>query len=181
MSGDHFENLVRTLLEGEGFWVFQSFKVNLTKEEKRLIGKPSLPRPEIDLLAFRLSTNEILAIASKSYLDSHGVRLRELEASYDVPEGRFKLFTCQNFQTIVLHRLKADLVRMGMANESTAIRLGLVFGNVVSRDVLELRRYVQAKKWFYWSPRLLKRKLRSQARRAYENDPAIIASKLIVR
>lgn len=181
MSGDHFENLVRTLLEGEGFWVFQSFKVDLTKEEKRRIGKPSLPRPEIDLLAFRFSSNEIIAIEAKSYLDSRGVRLEELAASHEIPEGRFKLFTCQNFQAVVLQRLKAQLMSMGMGNDATAIRLGLVFGNVVSRDVLALRRYVKSKKWFYWSPRLLKRKLRSQARRAYENDPAIIASKLILR
>jgi hypothetical protein len=181
MSGDHFENLVRTLLEAEGFWVFQSFKVDLTTEDKRRIGRPSLPRPEIDLLAFRPRSNQIIAIEAKSYFDSRGVRLEELAASYEIPEGRFKLFTCPKFQTIVLQRLKAQLMSMGMSKDDTAIRLGLVFGNVVKRDVLPLRRYVKTREWFYWSPRLLKRKLRSQARRAYENNPVIIASKLIVR
>jgi hypothetical protein len=52
-----FEGIIKTLLEHEGYWVRQSFKVNLTKEEKRAIGKHSIPRPEIDLLAFKPGTN----------------------------------------------------------------------------------------------------------------------------
>jgi hypothetical protein len=40
---DHFESIIATLLEAEGYWVRRSFKVNLTQEEKRRIGKPSIP------------------------------------------------------------------------------------------------------------------------------------------
>ena len=58
---DHFENIVATLLEADGYWVRQSFKVNVTKEEKVRIGKPSIPRPEIDLLALKLDRSEIIA------------------------------------------------------------------------------------------------------------------------
>ncbi len=32
---DYFEGLIKTLLEQEGYWVRQSFKVNVTKQEKR--------------------------------------------------------------------------------------------------------------------------------------------------
>jgi len=46
---DHFESIMCTLLEAEGYWVRRSFKVNVTKKEKRHVGKPSIPRPEIDL------------------------------------------------------------------------------------------------------------------------------------
>jgi len=56
---DHFESIIAMLLEAEGYWVRRSFKVNLTKAEKRKIGKPSIPRPEIDLLAFKSSRNGI--------------------------------------------------------------------------------------------------------------------------
>ena len=72
---DHFESIIKTLLEAEGYWVRQSFKVNLTKEEKRQIGKPSIPRPEIDLLALHFARNEVLAFEAKSFLDSPGVKL----------------------------------------------------------------------------------------------------------
>lgn len=76
---EYFEGIIKTLLEHEGYWVRQSFKVNLTKQEKREIGKSSLPRPEIDLLAFKPSYKEVLILEAKSYLDSPGVRLSELQ------------------------------------------------------------------------------------------------------
>lgn len=141
MAADHFENIARTLLEAEGYWVAQSFKVNVTKEEKRQIGKHSIPRPE----------------------------------------GRYKLFTSENYRHIVLSRLKADLLKLGMANDETKIRLGLIIGNVYPGDALAIRRHAQFEGWLYWSPRLLRRKLRAQARRSYENDPAIIVAKLLLR
>ena len=41
---DYFESIVKTLLENEGYWTRQSYKVNVTKEEKRQIGKHTIPR-----------------------------------------------------------------------------------------------------------------------------------------
>ena len=52
---DHFESIISTLLEAEDYWIRRSFKVKVTKEEKRHIGKHSIPRPEIDLLALHFS------------------------------------------------------------------------------------------------------------------------------
>jgi hypothetical protein len=40
---EHFEGIVRTLLEHEGYWVRSSFKVDVTKDKKRAIGKHSKP------------------------------------------------------------------------------------------------------------------------------------------
>ena len=70
-----FESLVGMLLEREGFWVRHSVKVNLTKEEKRNIGRPSSPRWELDLVAYKGATNELKIVECKSYLDSVGVSL----------------------------------------------------------------------------------------------------------
>ncbi|WP_176465369.1 MULTISPECIES: hypothetical protein [unclassified Pseudomonas] len=72
---DYFESIIKTLLESESYWVRQSFKVNLTKEEKRNVGKHTIPRPEIDLLAYKPNQNKILAIEVKSFLDSSGVKI----------------------------------------------------------------------------------------------------------
>lgn len=79
-----FEGIIKTLLEHEGYWVRQSFKVNVTKKEKRAIGKHSITRPEIDLLAFKPGINEVLVIEAKSYFDSPGVRLKELLEDFPV-------------------------------------------------------------------------------------------------
>jgi hypothetical protein len=85
---DHFENIIRTLLEAEGYWVRQSFKVNLTKGEKRQIGKPSIPRPEIDLLALHFARKEVLAFEAKSFLDSPGIDLTDLQEAHELPTDR---------------------------------------------------------------------------------------------
>jgi hypothetical protein len=48
---DAFEQVVSEILWLEGNWVRQSVKVELTKEEKRAIGRPSSPRWELDIVA----------------------------------------------------------------------------------------------------------------------------------
>lgn len=107
---DHFEGLVSTLLEDDGYWVRRSHTVNLSKAEKANTGKPSIPRPEIDILAFRFETNTIIALEVKSYLDSPGIKLVDLTVEHELASGRFKLFTSSLYRNIVLTRLKADLI-----------------------------------------------------------------------
>ena len=73
---DAFEALISMLLRHEGYWTTPSFKVELTKREKAKIEKVSSPRWEVDLVAYKGSTNEVLAIECKSFLDSTGVIFR---------------------------------------------------------------------------------------------------------
>ena len=177
----HFESIIATLLEAEGYWVRRSFKVNLTQEEKRRIGKHSIPRPEIDLLALRASTNEVIALEAKSYFDSPGVKIAELMASHDVPEGRYKLFTSERYRTIVFSRLLEDLVACGMANAKTKISLGLAAGNVYQGQSEALRDLMNKQSWIFWSPEDVKDKVKALAARGYENDPTIITAKILMR
>jgi len=178
---DYFESTVKTLLESEGYWVRQSFKVNLTKEEKRNIGKPSIPRPEIDLLAYKPERNIIFAIEAKSYFDSPGVRVSDLSASHEIPEGGYKLFTCTNYRNIVFSRLKQDIIENGMGNDSTEIVLGLAAGNVYQAKSSEILRLFQAKGWLFWSPEDIRKKVISLAEKGYENEPSIITAKILLR
>ncbi len=178
---DHFEAIIKTLLEHEGHWVRQSFKVNLTKQEKRDIGKHSIPRPEIDLLAYNVRKNSITALEAKSYLDSPGVRYNELCESYEVPEGRYKLFTCENYRNIVFSRLKKDLIQLNMANESTTISLGLAAGNVYQSKSEEIKSLFNNNGWVFLSPEDIKQKVYELASKGYENEPAIIIAKILMR
>jgi hypothetical protein len=178
---DYFEAIVTTLLEHEGYWVRQSFKVNLTKEEKRNIGKPSIPRPEIDIVALKLKPLRVLALEAKSYLDSPGVKLEDLLHEYEEPEGRYKLFTCTKYREAVLERLRNDLEEGGMTLSNTSIQLGLVAGNVYRRKSEEIRSYLDSKGWFFWSPEDLKSRLKAIAEKGYENDPSIITAKILER
>jgi hypothetical protein len=178
---DHFESIISTLLEADGYWVRRSFKVNLTKEEKRQIGKHSIPRPEIDLLAFHFQSNKVFAVEAKSYLDSPGVKLSELQEAHEVPAGRYKLFTSPRYCSIVMSRLLQDLIALGMANSNTEIFLGLATGNVYQGKSEQIREVMKEKKWLFWSPEDIKRKVTALAERGYENDPAIITAKILMR
>lgn len=178
---DHFESLVCTLLEAEGYWLRRSFKVGVTKEEKRAIGKHSIPRPEIDVLALRFSENTVLALEVKSFLDSPGLKLEQLEVRHEVPEGRYKLFTSERYRSIVLARLHRDLVQSGMANEKTTIRLGLAVGKIYQKRTEAIRDYMISNDMFFWSPEDIKQRVTRLADRDYENDPAIMVAKVLLR
>ena len=178
---DHFESIIATLLEAEDYWVRRSFKVNVTKEEKRQIGKHSIPRPEIDLLALHFSTNEVLALEAKSFLDSPGVKLAQLKEEHEVPAGRYKLFTSERYRSVVVERLRQDLIACRMANSKTKITLGLAAGKVYQGRSEPIREFMAEKKWLFWSPEDIKQKVTALANRGYENDPAIITAKILMR
>lgn len=176
-----FEGIIKTLLEHEGYWVRQSFKVNLTKEEKRSIGKHSIPRPEIDLLAFKPGTNSMIVLEAKSYFDSPGVKVSELLEHHEIPEGRYKLFTCENYRNIVFSRLKKDLVHFGLAESDINLQLGLVAGNVYQNKSDDIAEYFDSNEWFFWSPETVKHKVNSLAELGYENNTSIITAKILMR
>jgi len=178
---DYFENIIRTLLEHEGYWVRQSFKVNLTKQEKRDIGKHSIPRPEIDLLAFKPNSSQVLVLEAKSYFDSPGVRYEDLCESHEIPQGRYKLFTCANYRNLVFSRLKQDLIESGMTDNNISISLGLVAGNVYQSKAAEIKELFSKNKWLFWSPKDIKEKVYLLASKGYENDAAIITAKILMR
>ena len=180
---DYFESLVKTLLEQDGYWVRQSYKVHLTPEQKVQIGKPSMPRPEIDLLACKPTKKTIIALEVKSYLDSIGVRYDDLDVPqpYTVPQGRYKLFTCQNYRKIVFDALLDELIEAGMAEEGWSIQIGLAAGKIHQNRADDLRRYFYQKGWFLWTPEEIRDRVSDLATIGYENDPVVIAAKLLER
>lgn len=178
---DHFENIIAGLLENEGYWLRRSFKVEVTKEEKRTIGKHSIPRPEIDLLAYKASVNKVIVMEVKSYLDSGGVSYQHIAQNTTIPEGRYKLFTCSNYRQIVFGRLKNQLIENGMANKETLITLGLAAGKIYQNRESDIRQLFDRNQWLLWGPLDIKNKLCAQAMRGYENDASIITAKILLR
>jgi len=178
---DQFESIVATLLEANGYWVRRSFKVNVTKDEKRQIGKPSIPRPEIDLLALRFDKNELLALEVKSYFDSNGVKLSALQKQHDEPQGPYKLFTSDRYRSIVLARLKQDLIASGMTCSETTIHLGLAAGKVYQGKSEQIRSYMESRNWLFWSPEDVKQQVERLAECGYANDIATLTAKILLR
>jgi hypothetical protein len=178
---DHFETIVCDLLEMNGYWVQRSFKVELTKEEKRKIGRPTIPRPELDILAYKRKTEELLVLEAKSFLDSLGVSLDSLIESHEKPKGQYKLFTCQKYQDVVLERLRSELIFCGLISKRTKIRLGLAAGKVHRRETKQLREYMDLKGWYFLSPEDIQEQVTQFSKRGYENNPAIITAKILLR
>src|SRR3990167_7524540 len=111
---DSFETLVGSLLEKDGFWVRTSVKVELTPEEKRKIGRPSSPRWELDLVAYKAKSNELLVVECKSFLDSPGVRARGLDGT-DKTACAGPRDARQDFQVSLAHSVRAGATIPGLA------------------------------------------------------------------
>jgi hypothetical protein len=47
---DSFEHVIAAILQRRGYWTQTSLKVGLTAEEKKVVGRPSSPRWEIDVV-----------------------------------------------------------------------------------------------------------------------------------
>jgi len=179
---DSFERIIALLLEEDSYWVRQSHKVNLTKEEKKATGKPSIPRPEIDIIALDFANNHLLVFEVKSFLDSPGVRYDDLDVEYEAgTSGGYKLFTNTAYREIVFTRLRADLIDLGFINRDTSIRLGLAAGNVYGNQVDDIRDYFQSRGWLFWSPQDIRNRIVLLAQKGYENDPIIVTAKVILK
>jgi len=178
---DHFETIICDLLEATGYWVRRSFKVELTKEEKRRIGRHSMPRPEIDILAYKRETDEVLVLEAKSFLDSPGVRVDQLTECHETPQGQYKLFTCDNSREIVFERLRLNLIASGMITSRTKLRLGLAAGKVYRRESDKLQEFMASKGRFFFSPAEIRAKLTGFADIGYEKNQAVIATKILLR
>jgi hypothetical protein len=167
------------LLRHDGYWTIPSFKVKLTKQEKREIGRHSSPRWELDLVAYKGSTNEVLAVECKSFLDSTGVTFRNDKFE---PEDRYKLFNDDVLRLVVFRRLTEQLVAMGATAASPKVTLCLAIGKIAEKsDGDGLKSHFSAKGWRLFDVEWLRERLRLASQGGYENDVAFVVSKILLR
>lgn len=178
---ESFDEIVKVLLEEDNYWVRQSEKVNLSKEEKRKTGKPSIPRAEIDLVALEQSKNHILVLEVKSYFDSYGVKISELDTEHYTLTGRYKLFTNKNYRDIVLTRLKEYFINCGIADKKTKFTLGLIAGNIYQNKTKDIRQLFKKKGWFFMGPDEIKDRVSALAKKGYQNSPIFMTAKILMR
>src|SRR5258705_771216 len=89
---DYFEATVARVLEEQGYWVRQNVRVDLAKDVKKALGKPRLPRCELDIVAYRPTERQLVLFEGKSYLDSYGVQPEDLRRT-DWQANRYKILT----------------------------------------------------------------------------------------
>jgi hypothetical protein len=177
---DAFEEIVAGLFRRNGFWTWQGYKVKLTPEDKRAIGKPSMPRPEIDVLAYRPSENQLLWIECKSYLDSLGVTIDGFNISDGAP-SRFKVFTSKQYRDVVSFNLIEQLSKSGLILPYPQLKYCLVAGKVHERSRAALVAHFQQNGWLLYDEVWIRERLAELSGLGYEDDVAIIVAKLFHR
>ena len=177
-----FENIVKQYLEEKGYWVRQSVKVDISKENKRALDLPTMPRPEIDLVALNAKGNELLLIEAKSLLDSYGVYFEAVSDEKDELAKRYKLFTNSKFRDIVTKTLREEYLKQGLINEKTSINYALAAGNIhSSADEANIRDYFSAKGWKLFSPKEIKEKIVELSEKGWEDNLVTMTAKLILK
>ncbi|MDZ4685394.1 MAG: hypothetical protein SH850_10055 [Planctomycetaceae bacterium] len=179
---DAFEQVIASLLEREGFWVRSCVKVELTKLEKRKIGRHSSPRWELDLVAYHGGTNELRIVECKSYLDSGGVSMAAFDGTNATFANRIKLFNDDILRRVVFTRLRRQLVNSLACAPKPKMTLMLAAGRIASDSHREnLKKRFDDEGWILWDEEKIRTKLRALAEESYENAVASVAAKILVR
>jgi len=175
---DAFESLMALLLAGEGYWTATSFKVNLTKAQKQAIGTPSMPRPEIDVLGYKASTNEVLVVECKSFIDSPGVFFKN--GSFGVPK-RYKLFVDDNRRKIIFKALAKQMVAAGLCRPKPKIVLCLAAAHIADKtDRDGLTEFLNGISARLFDEAWVRERLMNLSTVGYENDAVHMAVKLLI-
>ena len=179
---DAFEGIVAEVLRWDGYWVHNSYKVELPPQDKRDIGKPTMPRLELDVVAYKGGSNEVFVVECKSYLDSPGVRYSGFDGSGHRAEKRYKLFNDETLRRIVLNRLVVQMTEAGLVAENPRVMLALAAGKFVSdRDRMLLQAHFDDRGWILWDNTWLRDKLQEMSTGGYENSTLAVATKLLLR
>lgn len=201
---DSFEHIVSRIFAFQGYWVRPSAKVNLTTEDRMKIAESaferdknenpqvhasleshrkaarSLPRPEIDLLAYKPQEKIILAIECKSYINSIGVQAVGFQDKNHPDASRYKIFTRPIYREVVLERLRLDLLDDRSANSEDTIKLCLAYGKVKSEEDRDyIYQCFNSNGWGVFDERYLREKLVKMADSDYSNEILDIATKIL--
>ncbi|MGH8281163.1 MAG: hypothetical protein ACRERZ_03115, partial [Gammaproteobacteria bacterium] len=174
---DAFEDLVAFLFRNQGYWVEQSFKVRLEKSEKIIIGRPSSPRWEIDLLVYKAKSNELLVVECKSFLYSTGVSYSSFGEG--VKPDRYKLFNDSKLREVVFGHLVKQLEMQNAILPHAHIQLCLVAGHIKSGDKARLEKLFSERGWLLFGEEWLVKGLQDLGKESYQNNVASMAAKLL--
>lgn len=176
---DAFEDLVARLLRREGFWTRQNYKVDLLKDEKVRIGLPSMPRPDIDILAYQSVENRLVWVECKSYLDSGGVHMSAFDGTNPGFARRFRVFTDPVFRAVVTDALERQLVGQRLIHANPTVEYWLVAGKIASGQSAPLLAHFEQHGWHLRDRSWVRGGLEQLAKAGYEDDVVTMTAKLL--
>lgn len=177
---DSFEEVIATLLQRQGYWTMTSLKVELTKAEKRMIGRPSAPRWELDVVGYRGMDNHLRVVECKSYLDSIGVQCAAFDGSNASLAKRYKLFCDATLRRVVRQRLVRQLEESGFCAKNPTVQLCLAAGKIKGNEAW-LRKHFERNKWLLLGPDQIREELAALRDIGYENSVSAVVTKILLR
>ena len=177
---DAFETVVTLILQRQGYWTRTSVMVELTKAEKRAIGRPSSPRWQLDIVAYSGRDNDLRVVECKSFLDSPGVECKAFKRGNASAANRYKLFCDAKLRRVVFRRLERQLVKDGFCPKKPTIRLCLAAGKIRG-DEAWLRAHFDRRGWVLIGPRVIREELERLRDASYENSVAAVVTKMLLR
>lgn len=176
---DAFEQVIEQIIHHDGYWTRTSLKVELTKAEKRQIGRPSSPRWELDVVGYNAARNEILVVECKSYLNSPGVHIDDLTPG-GKNSNRYKLFNDAKLRNVVFKRLAIQLTQEGLCAPNPTVKLALAAGNV-GKGRAEIPALFEKIGFTWFGPEWIVERLNKISKTGYDNEVASVVSKLLLK
>ena len=179
---DAFEQVVSEILWMEGHWVRTSVKIKLTRQDKHHIRRPTSPRWEVDIVAYKARDNLLRVVECKSYLDSTGVRASAFDGSNPDEAKHYKLFNNRGLRNVVFSRLRRQLTEAGLCHNRPKVRLSLACGKIRNEaDRTWIRDHFGAQGWELWDELWLRERVEAMARLGYENQVSAVVAKLLLK
>ena len=177
-----FELIVEGLFRAQGYWTIIDYKVKLEGNEKKEIQIPSMPRPELDILAYKVQTNELIWIECKSYIDSGGVKLESFVYKDDPGYNRYKVFNFQTYREVISKALIRQTVQDGLTLANPTLKYCLVAGNTRSQQNREaIKKHFESNGWLFFAEDWLNTQLEKYKELPYEDNVAIMMAKLLLK
>lgn len=175
---DAFEHIVGLFLQEKNYWVRHSVKIELNKLDKRRIGLHTMPRPEIDLVAYNPVEDQLILIEVKSYLNSQGVTIGSLSGKTKKTSDRYRLLNNRAFQKIVTKRLIEEFLERGIIKKTTKVKYALAAGNVQEKSYSKIKDYMRKRKYIFFEPSDIKQTIKNLSQKGWDDNIITVTAKL---
>lgn len=172
-----FESIVARILTSEGYWTQTNYKVELSKNQKVEIGRPTSPRWDLDVIAYQPRTNVLWVVECKSYLDSGGVNFRGFDPATGGTE-RYKLFNEEKLRDVVFGELVHQLSEDQLIHGNPDVKLCLAAPNIQEGSHDKLRSHFEANEWNLFDINWIIKRLQKIADAGYDDSAVSIMAKL---
>ena len=175
-----FETVISGILQTEGFWTFTNYRIDLSKDQKVKIGRPTSPRWDIDIVAYQPGSNLLRVVECKSYLDSSGVSFRGFDPSTGGTE-RYKLFNDEVLRDVIFDQLVQQMLFHKLIRPKPTIELCLAAGNIQASSVQRINSHFDDMGWAIFDIEWILERLDSIAAAGYDDSIVSIVAKLLAR